>query len=375
MNESKERNEIMTFEGIKNLAPVGPHIEGLIRFSYEESANGGRKQLPQFELLTRVHEDVPKVGEIPRMKTHPIADQLICRDAKDEGHRLITEIPIRFLGKSPESILTARYQAVDMSSGRYICCGNGNECVQVSTPGQPPKQTACAGPEVCSLANKDGIQCTLNCRMKVQVDGSSDPLAVFEFQSSGINTYRTLASKLNMLFALYGNLRGLPFKLTSWAKSSSQSLYQPFFVANIELRDGATLAETRPSENDPFNGVSEEGLERLEAAMLQMAKDSVFDLNGIESVVTTWTPAEMLNAGRVTAPIENGDVGVHTGLTDVVRRAKESINQAAASVGSVVNAAQKAADQSNSEKIVTPLASTEEPVSEPDETEPDYLCI
>ncbi len=366
----------MALDNIRNLAPVGPHIEGLIRFSYEESPNGDRKQLPQFELLTRVHEEAPKIGEIPRMKTHPIADQLICRDSKDEGHRLITEIPIRFLGRSPESILTARYQAVDTGTGRPVCCGNGKECVQLSSLGQPPSLTNCSGPEVCAFANKDGIKCTLNCRMKVQVDGSNDPLAVFEFQSSGINTYRTLASKLNMLYALYGNLRGLPFRLTSWAKSSSLSLYQPFFAANIELRDGSTLADTKLGDNDPFKGMPEEALDRLEATMIQMAKDSVFELDGVESVVTTWTPAATLMANRVPPTLEQSEFGASTGLADVVRRAKGSSEHAAASVLSVVTAAQNAVELRDSEKITPPLASTAEPVpGDPGVTEPDYLCI
>lgn len=290
----------MKISDIKAMAPTGPHIEGLIRFSYEEGATGERTQLPEFELLSRVHEGTPKVGEIPRMKPHPLADQLISRVSEQSGNRLLSEVPIRFLGNKPESILSGQYRAFDSVSGVMLCAGNGDKATQMGGPGTGLQQVPCVGPDACSFANSSGVSCNFQCRMKVQVDGSTDPLACFEFQSSGVNTYRTLSAKLAMLHSLYGNLRGLPFRLTSWSKSSSLSLYKPFFCANIELRDGLTLGTTKDQTYNAFDGFDQQALEGLENAMTKMVQDCTFGLDGVESVVTTWTPASEI-MGRYAA--------------------------------------------------------------------------
>jgi len=368
-NQNQNQNQI------KSLAPVGPHVEGIIRFSYEEDA-ATSTQLPDFELLTRVHESTPETGQIPKMKTHPIADSLISRDSREEGHRLIKEVPIRFLGRSPESILSVNYQAFDTASGRLVCSGNGKDAIRKGVGASAGNVESCAGPESCAFAHQSGVQCKLHCRMRVQVDGSTDPLAVFEFQSSGINTYRTLSAKLNMLYAVFGNLRGLPFRLTSWAKSSPQSLFKPFFAANIELRDGLTFASTKLDEDDPFQGVGVEAMDRLENAMLLMAKNSEFDTAGAESVVTTWTPSSTLLGKRGAAVGPDTPVPAFTGLADVVQKARDSSRLATCDAKNTVVEPQTIEQGGEGEKIsqVTTTAPSGTPaVDEVDESQ--SLCI
>lgn len=360
---------------IKSLAPVGPYVEGVIRFSYEEGATE-TSQLPDFELLSRVHESPPEPGQVPRMKTHPIADQLKSRDSKEDGHRLIKEVPIRFLGASPESILSANFSAYQTSTGRLVCSGNGSEAIRKGIGASAGTKQACKGPDFCAFAHQPGVQCKLHCRMRVQVDGSTDPLAVFEFQSSGINTYKTLAAKLNMLHAMFGNLRRLPFRLTSWTKSSALSNYEPFFVANIELRDGKTFATTKVESDDAFGGVDEAFLNALEESMLKMAKDSVLDLEGVESTVTTWTQASVLLGDRGTLAAGESDVPAFDGLVEVLQKARAAAGQGAPeaiSTGDEPKAMEQSGESAKIENVSTlstPIVPTDEMV---DETH--CLCI
>lgn len=263
----------MNTNQIKNIPISTPYVEGIIRFSREEDDVGQDQQRPEFELLSRVHQGTPEAGKVPKMVTHPLADSLMHRDAKEEGHRLLTQIPIRFLGRTSGSILRARYQAVDTTRGRIVCTGDGSTAKRTGlSPTAGDCAQACRSPANCEFAKLPGVECKLNCRMHVQVDGSADPLAVFEFQTSGINSYQTLAAKLAMLEAIFGNLSGLPFMLTSWSKSSPLSDFQPFYVANIELREGMTFATTKGDTKGPLNGVETERLEALEQVLLQMAQ-------------------------------------------------------------------------------------------------------
>lgn len=180
------------------------------------------------------------------------------------------------------------------------------EAIAVGGQGGQPASVPCEGPQRCQFAHNTAVSCRFRVRLKLQIDTdghaaadstrsgqegraamdadqgqsdiegaiesqnghenrelggqaasvavpvaastsasgpSPDPLALFEFQSGGINTYRALLGRITMLYALYGDLRGLPLRLTSWSKSSMHSDYRVFHCASITLRQGLTLKE------------------------------------------------------------------------------------------------------------------------------------
>lgn len=279
---------------INHIAPSGPHIEGFIRFSYEEGAEQGH-QRQQFELLSREHAEAPLPGQVPRMKTHPLAEQLMGSDGP-KNERLITEVPITFFNKTPEGCLVARYEAVDLLNRRVVCCGDGKMAKRRTVDEPHQISVTCHGPEHCQFANSGAATCKLHTRLRVHVEGSDDPLGVFEFQSTGINSYRAIAAKLKMFFGLYGDLRGLPLRLTSWAKSSVSSAYATFYAANIEVREGMTLKDVKDAAaryREEHDGLDLDGLDKAIAQMVDAGGEMLTEAD--ETVVMTWTPASTLN--------------------------------------------------------------------------------
>lgn len=311
----------MAQNNVFGIAPFGPFVEGFIRFSFEEdTATKTATQLSQFEILSHVHDGVPSPGDIPKMLTHPCAQQLTAKDSEDGTRRLLHEVPIRFLGKTPETNLRARYEAFDVESGRMVCSGNGVDGARLSAGAAEAVAVPCVGPDRCSFAQNPGVSCKFRCRMDVQLESSTDPLAVFQFQSGGINTYRTLAAKLKMLHAVYGDLRGLPLRLTSWAKSSKLSGYATFHCANIELQDGISLKEAgekAKAYRDEFN------MDGLEAVLHELANDSAFALDDSETLVTRHVPTSELRRARDASG--HAQPPIHSTLESVVASALESV--------------------------------------------------
>jgi len=77
----------MNSNEITSLAPTGPYVEGLIRFSYD-SASQGATQKPHFEVLSRVHAEDPQPGDVPKMVSHVLGDKIEGVDGEGEGRRL-----------------------------------------------------------------------------------------------------------------------------------------------------------------------------------------------------------------------------------------------------------------------------------------------
>lgn len=288
----------MNLNEVTGLGPVGPHIEGLIRFSRDAASDGSTEQKPVFELLSRVHAETPQPGEVPKMVTHPLSDKLTGVDSETPERRLLNEIPIRLMFSKPENNLSAQYKAFDRNSGQLLCCGNGQTAARRGALGESPVSATCRSPDNCVFASDLNVNCQLHLRLKVQVEGSEDPLALVEFQSSSINSYRTLSAKLKMLSAMFGGLRGLPLRLTSWSKSSQLSGYEPFYCANIELREGVDLIQAKTLADSYRNTYAGIDLEAMEIAVEEMEKSSPFALGQSESVVTYWTPAGEIGSAR-----------------------------------------------------------------------------
>lgn len=219
---------------IQGIEPISPFVEGYIRFIWEEQPSKSSSQGEGFELLAHTHVSAPSEGEFPQLHTHPLAEtKLMARDGENgEGRRHLDEIPIHFLGRNVDDVLKAEYRSTT-STGAVICRGDGCKAIRGG------QETQCLGPAACQLAQTAG--CRLHVRMHVAVEGSDDPYAVFEFQSTSPNTYRALKSKLMIFEAMAGNLQGLPLRLTTWRKSTKGSSYQPFYCANICLREGQTI--------------------------------------------------------------------------------------------------------------------------------------
>jgi hypothetical protein len=109
----------------------------------------------------------------------------------------------------------------------------------------------------------------------VQVDGQNDELGSFIFRTTGYNSVRTLAARLQYFHAVSGGLtRYLPLMLRLRAKSTTLSYQTPVYYVDLTLRDGDKLggvvAYARElAAMDDEAGILTEQLEQTAKRLLQ----------------------------------------------------------------------------------------------------------
>ncbi len=151
----------------------------------------------------------------------------------------LRSIPIRLLFNEPDLNFRAEYSLFDRATGRPVCVGNGETCKRQCAEGI--QSLPCPSPDGCSLAQ--GRACKPYGRLNVVI-GDEDSLGSFVFRTTGFNSIRTLAARLQYLQAISGNrLACLPLELRLRGKSTRQSHGTPIFYADITVRSGITLEE------------------------------------------------------------------------------------------------------------------------------------
>ena len=213
---------------IKGLA-ITPPILGRISIGRVVEKNG--KRLPekddQFTITTQVQN---KEGWV----LHPFDETLRQQTANGK----LRSIPIRLLFDDPDLNLRAEYSLFDRQNGRPLCVGNGEQCKRIC---QGAIQTLpCPSPESCDLA-KAG--CKPYGRLNVRI-GDEDELGTFIFRTTGFNSIRTLAARLNYFHSVSGGLLAcMPLELKLRGKSTTQRHRAAIFYADITVREGMTLEQ------------------------------------------------------------------------------------------------------------------------------------
>ena len=211
---------------LKGLA-ITPPVLGRISIGRVVEKNG--KRLPekddQFTLTSQVQS---RDGWL----LHPLNEEL--RNGQDGKLR---SIPIRLLFNEPNLNFRADYSLFDRTTGRSLCVGNGETCKRLTKEGI--QSLPCPSPDGCSLAQ--GNACKPYGRLNVVI-GDDDPLGSFVFRTTGFNSIRTLAARLQYFSAVSGNrLACLPLELRLRGKSTRQSHGTPIFYVDITVRSGLSL--------------------------------------------------------------------------------------------------------------------------------------
>ncbi len=315
---------------LNQIKPVGPHIEGIIRFASEGQGDDMR-QLDHYDVCSRVHQQ-QGVAQ-PSLMPHPITDKLTPQGAEGDQKK-IRVIPIRLVANKPSNSLRARYEAYDIEMGRLLCVGDGERGERAILSQGTSTSCQCAGPEACDYANQQGVQCSLHVRMTVQIEGQDDPFSVFEFHSGSINTFRTLSAKLEMMSKAFGGkLRGLPLELAIYAKSSAASEFQPFYVADLRVRSNMTPAEALSELKNLYEAEASAGLsfEAMEEAIESMVANSVLRLGDCEPSVITFSPVIVdrtkLRREGEPEPVATR-VPLSSGIAQLVTQAMQSVRAA-----------------------------------------------
>ena len=236
---------------LKGLA-LTPPVLGRISIGKVVEKNG--KRLPekddQFTITSQVQS---RDGWL----LHPLNNEL--RHSKEDKLR---NIPIRLLFNEPELNFRVDYTLFDRQSGRPLCVGNGETCKRITQDGI--HSLTCPSPDACPLAK--GGACKPYGRLNVLI-GDDDPLGSFVFRTTGFNSIRTLAARLQYFKAISGNrLACLPLELRLRGKSTRQSHGAPIFYVDLTVRSGMDMAEALQSAN-------ELDAQRQEAGFDQVALD------------------------------------------------------------------------------------------------------
>ena len=211
---------------LKGLA-ITPPVLGRISIGKVVEKNG--KRLPekddQFTITSQVQS---RDGWL----LHPLNEEL--RNGQDGKLR---SIPIRLLFNEPDLNFRADYSLFDRNTGRPVCVGNGETCKRLTKDGI--QSLPCLSPDGCSLAQ--GNACKPYGRLNVMI-GDDDALGSFVFRTTGFNSIRTLAARLQYFQAISGNrLACLPLELRLRGKSTRQSHGAPIFYVDITVRSGLSM--------------------------------------------------------------------------------------------------------------------------------------
>ncbi|WAR44585.1 recombination directionality factor [Methylomonas rapida] len=213
---------------LKGLA-ITPPVLGRISIGKVVEKNG--KRLPekddQFTITSQLQN---KDGWL----AHPYDEGL--RKAQNGK---IRSIPIRLMFNDPDLNFRAEYSLFDRSTGRPLCVGNGESCKRRSKDGL--SSLPCPAPEGCTLAQNGA--CKPYGRLNVLI-GDEDPLGSFIFRTTGFNSIRTLAARLEYFKAISGNrLSCMPLELKLRGKSTRQSHGTAIFYVDITLRGHQSIEE------------------------------------------------------------------------------------------------------------------------------------
>ncbi|RVD77103.1 recombination directionality factor [Pseudomonas koreensis] len=213
---------------LKGLA-ITPPVLGRISIGKVVEKNG--KRLPekddQFTITSQVQS---RDGWL----LHPLNEEL--RNGQDSKLR---SIPIRLLFNEPDLNFRADYSLFDRATGRPLCVGNGETCKRLTKDGI--QSLPCPSPDGCSQAQ--GNACKPYGRLNVVI-GDDDPLGSFVFRTTGFNSIRTLAARLQYFQAISGNrLACLPLELRLRGKSTRQSHGTPIFYVDITVRSGLSMED------------------------------------------------------------------------------------------------------------------------------------
>jgi len=178
---------------------------------------------------------------------HPVDAELrqaAVSAGPDQASIKLRSIPVRLLFDEPDLNLRVNYSLFDRKTGRPLCVGNGETCRRSTSAGVQTLE--CASPEGCELGMDQGCKPygRLNVRIDVEADDQPDELGSFVFRTTGFNSIRTLAARLQYFQAITGGkLSAIPLELRLRGKSTTQSHRSAIFYVDLTVRGGMTLLE------------------------------------------------------------------------------------------------------------------------------------
>jgi hypothetical protein len=214
-----------------------PPILGRIAIGHMETKEGG-KRVPVRDNHFSITSQAKRLGEwIP----HPLQEELLAKKkGKDEANAKLTSIPVTLMFNDPALNMRAELTAFH-KDGRPLCVGDGQSGRRVNRNEGTIEEVRCV-PSACEFGKANN--CKAYGRLNVQIEGQEDELGTFILRTTGINTIRSVATRMEYLKGVSNNkLAGMPLSLVLRGKSTSQSHGSPVFYVDLTVREGMKLHE------------------------------------------------------------------------------------------------------------------------------------
>lgn len=257
---------------LKGLA-ITPPVIGRISIGKVVERNG--KRLPhkddEFTITTQVQtpdgwllHPLDKVLRLAKAatETKPQSEEQ-AKTGVSKASSKLRSIPVRLLFDDPDLNLRANYSMFDRQTGRQVCVGNGETCKRVANG--KVETLVCPTPVACPLGQGGFCKPYGRLNVRVYVDGlganapgdqqagtddsfvdipETDETGSFIFRTTGFNSIRTLAARLQYFAAVCGGkLSAMPLELRLRGKSTAQSHRTPIYYVDLVVRSGMNLVE------------------------------------------------------------------------------------------------------------------------------------
>ena len=153
----------------------------------------------------------------------------------------------------------------------------------------------CPSPDGCPLAK--GGACKPYGRLNVAI-GDEDSLGSFVFRTTGFNSIRTLAARLQYFAAVSGgHLASMPLELKLRGKSTTQSRRTPIYYVDLGVQgnlsmESAIRQAVQTAEQATRSGYDQEGLEQAAKEGYALGLFEELEAEAVEIVREFYPPGD-----------------------------------------------------------------------------------
>lgn len=237
-------------------------VIGAIRLGHMEESNG--KRLPQkddFFTVTELYK------ENKNWVKHDLHKKSLNSQPQSADEKL-RSIPVKLLYSNPDLNATERFEAYSLEKKRVICAGDGENAKRIESDGTV-REYECAGSDYCKFGQEN--RCGVFGRSFFKIEGQHDDSAAFIIRSGGYNSFTTIRTRVEALFAKFGEkVRHIPLRLVLRTKSSIVSMNTHFYFPDL-IVDGDEIELAKKAgeclEREKLAGID---YDKFEQTMLEL---------------------------------------------------------------------------------------------------------
>lgn len=246
---------------LHNIAYHTPVI-GAIRMGHMEEISG--KRLPKKDDFFTITELYKQNNKWVSHELHKKALNAQPQSAEDK----LRSIPVKLLYSNPDLNATERFEAYSLEKKRIVCAGDGVNANRIEDDGSI-RQYECAGSDYCKFGQAN--RCGVFGRSFFKIEGQQDDSGAFIIRSGGYNSFTTIRTRVEALFAKFGEkVRHIPLKLVLRTKSSIVSMNTAFYYPDLVVDGNEIELARKAAEQLELEKMAGIDYAKFESTMLEL---------------------------------------------------------------------------------------------------------